>query len=197
MTALPRCGSSSAARDDLQQRHRADPLLPRPGQPPHRAVPHNHGVASNNNSSGGGFAGWTRPTPWPVAPDAGYRTGHVGKYMNGYGKGSTIPVGWDEWWATSKNPFLMYDYTLHNGGETPFGFTASDYKTDVITGSAATSSGPRHRGRSRSTSRSGTHPMSSWGPTAGLGHQAPARPRHLNAYSTRPCRRTRATPRRM
>ncbi len=97
--------------------------------------PHNHGVTSNNNEDGGGFDGMDQTNTlarW--LHDAGYRTAHVGKYMNGYGADRTRPIGWDEWWATSENPFLMYDYTLnHNGVETAFGTTPSDYKTDVIT----------------------------------------------------------------
>jgi arylsulfatase A-like enzyme len=97
--------------------------------------PHNHGVVSNDNSAGGGFAGLDQTNTLPRwLRNAGYRTAHVGKYMNGYGQSRPVPTGWDEWWATSRNPFLMYDYTLnHNGVETPFGFAPSDYKTDVIT----------------------------------------------------------------
>ncbi len=100
--------------------------------------PHNHGVVSNRAESGGGFDGLDQTNTlarW--LDDAGYRTGHVGKYMNGYSQKSTIPTGWDEWWAASGNPFLMYDYTLnHNGVEESFGYEPEDYKTDVLTGLA-------------------------------------------------------------
>src|SRR5262245_10433847 len=97
--------------------------------------PHNHGVLSNDAAKGGGFAGLDqRNTVARWLHDAGYRTAHIGKYMNGYGPHSPIPPGWDEWWATSTKPFLMYDYTLnHNGQEEHFGFAPEDYKTDVLT----------------------------------------------------------------
>jgi N-acetylglucosamine-6-sulfatase len=97
--------------------------------------PHNHGVLSNEAAKGGGFAGLDQNnTVARWLHDAGYRTAHIGKYMNGYGPGSPIPPGWDEWWAVSTNPFLMYDYTLdHNGQEEHFGFGPKDYKTDVLT----------------------------------------------------------------
>ncbi len=97
--------------------------------------PHNHGVQSNKSASGGGFDGLDQTNTlarW--LHDAGYRTAHVGKYMNGYNRSKAIPAGWDEWWATSQRPFLMYDYTLnHNGTEQGFGFAPADYKTDVLT----------------------------------------------------------------
>ena len=100
--------------------------------------PHTHGVLSNEAAKGGGFRGLDqRNTVARWLHDAGYRTAHIGKYMNGYGPRSRIPPGWDEWWATSTNPFLMYDYTLnHNGIETHYGFEPTDYKTDVLTGLA-------------------------------------------------------------
>jgi arylsulfatase A-like enzyme len=96
---------------------------------------HNHGVDSNRSASGGGFDGLNQTNTisrW--LHDAGYRTGHIGKYMNGYNRSKALPIGWDEWWAASRNPFLMYDYTLnHNGVEVPFGSAPADYKTDVLT----------------------------------------------------------------
>ena len=97
--------------------------------------PQNHGVLSNEAATGGGFGGLDQSdTVARWLHDAGYRTAHIGKYMNGYGPRSAIPPGWDEWWATSVNPFLMYDYTLnHDGHEEHFGFAPEDYKTDVLT----------------------------------------------------------------
>jgi arylsulfatase A-like enzyme len=195
MTALP------AVRQLIQQRGTtfANAIVPIPLCCPARAslvtgqYPHNHGVDSNNNSSGGGFAGLDQTNTlarW--LHDAGYRTGHVGKYMNGYGKSSAIPVGWDEWWATSKNPFLMYDYTLnHNGVETPFGFSPSDYKTDVITRISSDfvrTSAPRAQPFYLQVWYTAPHVelgTDSRGKTWDDQAPRPA-PRHLNAYSTAP-----------
>ena len=100
--------------------------------------PQSHGVLSNEDATGGGFDGLDQSdTVARWLHDAGYRTAHIGKYMNGYGARKPIPPGWDEWWATSVNPFLMYDYTLnHDGQEEHFGYDPKDYKTDVLTGLA-------------------------------------------------------------
>jgi len=99
---------------------------------------HNNGVISNHNGPNGGYDGLDQTNTlarW--LHDAGYRTAQVGKYMNGYNFSKVRPVGWDEWWATSVNPFLVYDYTLnHNGTEIHYGFTPAEYKTDVLTGIA-------------------------------------------------------------
>ena len=101
--------------------------------------PHNHGVVANGGTHGGYAALDQTNTIAKWMHDAGYRTGHIGKYMNGFNKSRTRPVGWDEWWATSKNPFLMWDYTLnHNGQEVPYGYSATEYKTDVLTELALT-----------------------------------------------------------
>jgi N-acetylglucosamine-6-sulfatase len=99
--------------------------------------PHNHGVLANNGTKGGYAALDQTNTIARWMHDAGYRTAHIGKYMNGYNRFRARPTGWDEWWATSKNPFLMWDYTLnHNGQEVHYGYASADYKTDVLTGLA-------------------------------------------------------------
>ena len=99
--------------------------------------PHNHGVLANNGTQGGYAALDQTNTIARWMHDAGYRTAHIGKYMNGYNQFRARPVGWDEWWATSKNAFLMWDYTLnHNGQEVHYGYAPADYKTDVLTGLA-------------------------------------------------------------
>jgi len=99
---------------------------------------HNNGVLSNHPPTGGyqGLDQTNTLAKW--LHDSGYRTAQVGKYMNGYGAAQVRPLGWDEWWAASKHPFLVYDYTLnHNGTEVHYGFASSDYKTDVFTNLAS------------------------------------------------------------
>ena len=69
---------------------------------------------------------------------AGYRTGLVGKYLNGYGKGRATSVlpGWDTWRAFVQPPGY-FNYSLSvDGVPTPFGSDAASYSTDVLAGYA-------------------------------------------------------------
>ncbi len=95
---------------------------------------HNHGVRGNVPPNGGypGFA--SRPAfrhnlaVW--LQDAGYRTIHVGKFLNAYGdapfdNGKTVPPGWSAWHSVlhSDSEHLFYGYTLNDNGAIhgPFG----------------------------------------------------------------------------
>jgi N-acetylglucosamine-6-sulfatase len=69
--------------------------------------------------------------------DAGYRTGLVGKYLNGYpfGRGPYVPPGWDRWFAkTNQAERTVYEgFTVVD--QTSFrrvGTTPADYATDVL-----------------------------------------------------------------
>ena len=106
---------------------------------------HNHGVLSNK-APDGGFAALdsTRTLPvWMSA--AGYRTGHVGRYLNGYGNRAVgtdpreIPPGWDDWQVPVKHTeFRMFNYVMNeNGSLTDYGDSARDYQTDVVARKAA------------------------------------------------------------
>jgi len=72
---------------------------------------------------------------------AGYYTGLVGKYLNGYRTGT--PPGWDEWHAfsggESNEGGAYYDYDLVNNGVLSHrGHAPSDYSTDVLADRAET-----------------------------------------------------------
>ena len=64
----------------------------------------------------------------------GYRTGFVGKYLNGYELVSDQPApGWDSWFAAAGYP-AYFNYELRDGDETlSFGSDPEDYSTDVFT----------------------------------------------------------------
>ena len=94
---------------------------------------HNHGVRSIRPPFGGfgqldgseTLAVWLRR--------AGYATGMVGKYLNGYGNGDPllVPPGWTDFEGLlGRFTYRFYDYTMNVGGrlESPRG-----YQTDVIT----------------------------------------------------------------
>jgi arylsulfatase A-like enzyme len=69
---------------------------------------------------------------------AGYRTGHFGKYLNGYSYLSpAIPPGWDDWrvFVSDTNNFFDYDVN-ENGVVRSYGSAPEDYSTDVIAGFA-------------------------------------------------------------
>jgi N-acetylglucosamine-6-sulfatase len=95
---------------------------------------HSHNVKGNVQPNGG-FTGFSfrgamqnNLATWLSA--AGYRTIHVGKFLNGYGdepydNGLTIPPGWNAWYTVQKSDttHLYYGYTLNANGQTvgPFG----------------------------------------------------------------------------
>ena len=96
---------------------------------------HNHGVLSNTPPSGG-YEALDGSNTLPVwLQRAGYVTGHVGKYLNGYGVRDEveIPPGWTEWVAPPANlAFRYYDYSLNeNGRLVSYGSDAASYQTDV------------------------------------------------------------------
>src|SRR5947209_5934271 len=62
---------------------------------------------------------------------AGYRTGFVGKYMNGYAGSGRIPPGWS-YFVGRAGGGLYYDYRLNeNGRFVRYGSTSTDYSTSV------------------------------------------------------------------
>jgi arylsulfatase A-like enzyme len=115
---------------------------------------HNHGVRGNTPPAGGygklaPFLGNSLPV-W--LQKSGYYTGHVGKFLNGYGATSPdteVPPGWNEWYGALDDPdaytggtYTMYGYTLNeNGrvvhyGSTPDVVDPATYQTDVYAAKA-------------------------------------------------------------
>lgn len=94
--------------------------------------PHNTGVRDNSPPNGG-FEAFRDAETLPVWLDrAGYRTMHIGKYLNGYPRRPRyVPPGWDRWNGLNTT-LKMYDYTLNEDGRTvEYGSLPSDYATDV------------------------------------------------------------------
>lgn len=77
-----------------------------------------------------------------IVQKAGYYTGHVGKYLNGYGmfsKKEHLPKGYDEWYGLlDPSTYDMYDFELNmsRGGKTEIvefkQGNRSHYQTDVL-----------------------------------------------------------------
>ncbi|MEW2518875.1 sulfatase family protein [Actinacidiphila alni] len=105
--------------------------------------PHNTGVFTNTGSDGGYGAfnsnGDEKKCYAPALQQAGYRTGFMGKYLNGYEPKDThgtgkpyVPPGWDEW-DTAGNGYPEFDYDLNeNGKVVHYGHDPQDYLTDVV-----------------------------------------------------------------
>jgi arylsulfatase A-like enzyme len=114
--------------------------------------PHNDGVFTNGGSDGG-YATYNRhgnaKKSFAVAlHDVGYRTGFMGKYLNGYRPEDQQPVGWDEW-DVAGNGYPEFDYELNeNGTVHNYGHRPQDYLTDVLSAKASTFiDGAAHSGR--------------------------------------------------
>lgn len=98
---------------------------------------HAHGVLTNDDGSA--LDESSTVASWLDA--AGYHTGLVGKYLNGYpfGQAPFVPPGWDRWWGKAQGPAtsLYYDYTLiEQGVAVRYGSEDGDYATDVLAGKA-------------------------------------------------------------
>ena len=116
---------------------------------------HNHRVFSNMIGTSGepgiswdgwfpkdGVPGRNESTVATWLQAAGYVTGHVGKYLNGYGDAAPegepdpklyIPPGWDDWQGLLEPSSLMFSYKMNdNGTVVTYGSAVDDYNTDVL-----------------------------------------------------------------
>ena len=110
---------------------------------------HNHGVLSNNPPDGGVVFFEDSSTLATWLQEAGYRTGFVGKYLNGYGTNlwpnsskddpGYVPPGWNDWQALIGNStYQVYGYWINdNTTLIQHGSNESDYQTDVLARRAA------------------------------------------------------------
>jgi N-acetylglucosamine-6-sulfatase len=86
----------------------------------------------------GGLVNFDERTTIAVAlRRAGWRTGFLGKYLNGYG-GTRVPPGWERWFAfTPSNAHRYFDYRVNvDGTIIEFGPDDEAYSTDVLAGEA-------------------------------------------------------------
>jgi N-acetylglucosamine-6-sulfatase len=97
---------------------------------------HNNGVVGNNYVNGlSRFDQTNTLATW--LQGAGYTTGLVGKYLNGYGTRTAkgVPPGWSEWYAAVR--LAYFNHTMQrNGKVVKYGTRAQDYQTDVYTRTA-------------------------------------------------------------
>jgi len=99
---------------------------------------HNHNVLTNNPNRNGSIVAFDDTSTLSVwLQNAGYRTGHVGKYMIGYGVSTEpnyIPPGFDDWQAlVDPDTYQVFNYTINdNGSLMRYGEEKTDYQTDVL-----------------------------------------------------------------
>jgi arylsulfatase A-like enzyme len=102
--------------------------------------PHNHGVRSNTAPDGGFYALDHSNTLALWLQEAGYVTGHIGKYLNQYGSLDSllIPPGYTEWYASIHlSAYEYYGYLMNeNGRLVTYGTTPDQYQADVYTAKA-------------------------------------------------------------
>jgi len=167
--------------------------------------PDNHGVRTNQQPSGG-YAELL-PTIGNTLPvwlqKTGYYTGHIGKFLNGYGSAAPdtdVPPGWSEWYGSLDDPdaftggtYTMYGYTLNeNGaivhyGSTPDVVDPATYQTDVY--SAKAEDFIRRRADSRKAFYLSVAPLASHGESAICncpGDDPRAAPRHQGRFAAEP-----------
>lgn len=106
---------------------------------------HNHGVLENDQPTGG-YGRLDHANTLPVwLQRAGYRTIHVGKYLNSYGQvnpPAEIPPGYDRWTAlVDPSTYRMWGYELNEQGtvNTYGSYEDEDpllYQTSVLAGKA-------------------------------------------------------------
>jgi N-acetylglucosamine-6-sulfatase len=107
---------------------------------------HNDGVKGNIQPNGGyfgfSFRGAYSHNIATWLQGAGYRTIHVGKFLNGYGdepysNGSEVPPGWSSWHSVLKSDtnHYYYGYSLNNNGvvEGPYGDSGTWEPREYIT----------------------------------------------------------------
>jgi N-acetylglucosamine-6-sulfatase len=91
---------------------------------------HNTGVWRNSSGPEGGWQGYVKhgheqDNIATRLHDAGYRTGLFGKYINPY-HGTTVPQGWDDWFAMLYARGYVTYYVNDNGTKKSFDSRAGD-----------------------------------------------------------------------
>jgi N-acetylglucosamine-6-sulfatase len=97
---------------------------------------HNHGVLHNAGPFGG-FAAFDGNNSLPVwLQEAGYRTMHIGRYLNGYMASDGVPPGWSDWnGMPHANAFNYTSWKVNEDGDLesyPDLRHPEEYQTDFI-----------------------------------------------------------------
>jgi N-acetylglucosamine-6-sulfatase len=158
---------------------------------------HNHGVLGNGPPAGG-YTRLDRSNWLPLwLQAAGYRTMHVGKFLNGYGRLSApteVPFGFNDWHGTvDPSTYSFYGYTVNeNGTLRTYGAAREPelYSTDFLARRASellAAAAPSPQPFFLSVAFLAPHSGGPRDPDDPPGHATPMpAPRHLNAFSALP-----------
>lgn len=91
---------------------------------------HNHGAVTISGEGGGYDAFDDEDTLPGWLQEAGYDTFFIGKYLNGFGRGSAVPPGWSEWRGT-EDP-TTYNFVAPRISVNGTSTTYEEYNTDVF-----------------------------------------------------------------
>jgi N-acetylglucosamine-6-sulfatase len=95
---------------------------------------HNHGVLHNAGPFGG-YAVFDHVNSLPIwLQQAGYRTMHVGRYLNGYSAESGVPPGWSDWHGMPHaNAFNYTSWRVNEDGDLEsYPEEPGEYQTDFL-----------------------------------------------------------------
>lgn len=102
---------------------------------------HNHGVFTNDEPDGGEpkfrSSGGDKSTIATWMKSAGYRTGYLGKYLNGY-TDLYIPPGWDRWYAFNAWYGQYSNLPVNDQGRRAYFDTTKQHEADMLAGRATT-----------------------------------------------------------
>jgi N-acetylglucosamine-6-sulfatase len=94
---------------------------------------HNHGVLSNK-APFGGHRRLDHANSLPVwLQSAGYRTMHVGRYLNGYEYVDGIPPGWSDWYASPHSAAFNYARWRVNENGALIQYPVADHPGEYLT----------------------------------------------------------------
>jgi arylsulfatase A-like enzyme len=100
--------------------------------------PHTHGTVLNQNGPDGGWESFRDQEDATIAVTlqaAGYHTGLIGKYLNGYRTDGGVPPGWDYWFGKQGQKYLNWD-ARENDLVLSYGTGEADYATDIFAAKA-------------------------------------------------------------
>jgi N-acetylglucosamine-6-sulfatase len=158
---------------------------------------HNHGVLGNGLPAGG-YARLDKSNWLPLwLQTSGYRTMHVGKFLNGYGSDSLpteVPPGFNDWHGTvDPSTYSFYGYTVNeNGVLRTYGAAREPdfYSTDFFARRAnelIAAAAPSRQPFFMSVAFVAPHSGLPGEPDDPRGHATPAvAPRHVNAFASVP-----------